>query len=299
MKILIVDGSRVMRRIVMRTLRQAGLVGQELLEAGDGYEALRAVSEHAPDLVLSDWDLAGMDGLTLLGAVRAGGDEVPFGLFAASSSPAMVSRAETAGALFVIPKPFTPEAVREGLGLAVPGVSDGDRPATRAEQGTAADPLSALPTPKAVRDLFVGLLGRDVEVAVTDPYAPEDGRPATLAVYVDDALRARAVVVTDLPMSAYSGAAVGLVPAGVAEDSIFQGELGELLRENLSEVLNVCASLLNAEGLPHLRLHAVYPAGATAPSDVVAFAGVLGQRLDLRTTISGYGVGRFSVVCLG
>ena len=118
-------------------------------------------------------------------------------------------------------------------------------------------------------------------------------------MYVDDALRARAVVVADLPFSAYAGAAVGLVPAATAEAAIEQRELGEMLRENLSEVLNVCAALLNAEGLPHLKLHAAYPAGVPAPSDLVAFAGVLGQRLDLRTTIASYGTGRLAVVCLG
>lgn len=297
MKILIVDGSRVMRRIVMRTLRQAGLVGQELIEARDGYEALRAVSVHGPDLVLTDWDLPGMDGLDLLAAVRAGGDQVPFGLFAASSSPEMTGRAEAAGALFVITKPFTPEAFREGLGL--PGADRSPERENRPEEEAKDGPRTPLPTTKAVRDLLVGLLGRDVEVAVTDPFSPGPGHRVTLAVYVDDGMRARAVVVADLPFSAYAGAAIGLVPPAAAHAAIEQRELGEMLQENLAEVLNVCAALVNADGLRHLRLHAVYPVGAAAPSDVVAFAGVLGQRLDLEAAIPSYGTGRLSVVCLG
>jgi ABC-type transporter lipoprotein component MlaA len=69
-----------------------------------------------------------------------------------------------------------------------------------------------------------------------------------------------------------------------------------MLSENLREVLNVAASLLDVDGASSLRLHAVYPLGAGAPTDVVAYAGTLGRRLDLVTTIASYGVGRFSMV---
>lgn len=297
MKILIADGSRVMRRIVMRTLRQAGLVGQDLLEAADGYEVLRAVIAEDPELVLCDWDLPGLDGIALLSTLRARGYQVPFGLLSASSSPGMVVRSEEAGALFVIAKPPTPESFRACLQL--PGVP----PAAGAPGGEGVrhgTQTTAVPSPKAVRDLLEGLLGRDVEVAVAEPYAPESGERPTLAVYVDGSLRARAVTVADLPFSAYAGAAIGLVPAAGAELAIEERELTPMLHENLYEVLNVCAALLNDEGLPHLKLHAVYPAGgAPAPSDVVAFAGVLGQRLDLVATVASYGTGRLSVVCLG
>lgn len=298
MKILIADGSRVMRRIVMRTLRQAGLVGQELVEAADGYEGLRAVIAEDPDLVLCDWDLPGLDGLALLSTLRARGNQVRFGLLSASSSPDMVVRSEEAGALFVIAKPPTPESFRACLQL--PGVASGAEAPVGSEGDQPGTPSTAVPTPKAVRDLLQGLLGRDVDVSVADPFAPGPGEGATLAVYVDGSLRARAVTVADLPFSAYAGAAIGLVPAAGAELAIEERELTPMLQENLYEVLNVCAALLNDEGLPHLKLHAVYPAGGTsAPSDVVAFAGVLGQRLDLVATVASYGTGRLSVVCLG
>lgn len=299
MKILIADGSRVMRRIVMRTLRQAGLVGQELVEAADGHEGLRAVIAEDPDLVLCDWDLPGLDGLALLSTLRARGNQVRFGLLSASSSPEMVVRSAEVGALFVIAKPPTPESFRACLQLqeAAPGA---EAPGGGEEEGQPGTQPTAVPSPKTVRDLLEGLLGRDVEVAVADPYAPEPGEVATLAVYVDGSLRARAVAVADLPFSAYAGAAIGLLPAAGAELAIEERELTPMLQENLYEVLNVCAALLNDEGLPHLKLHAVYPAGgASAPSDVVAFAGVLGQRLDLVATVASYGTGRLSVVCLG
>ncbi|MFZ5849334.1 MAG: hypothetical protein ACOYX5_18345 [Actinomycetota bacterium] len=153
-----------------------------------------------------------------------------------------------------------------------------------------------LPTPKAVRDLLLDLLGRNVEVAIGDAYAPKPKEPATLAVFVDDGLRTRAVIALDLDLSAYAAAAIGLIPVGGAEAAIEDAELSPLLQENLGEVLNICGSLLNAEGHPHVKLHATYPPGAATPSDVPGFAAILGNRLDLVVDVTGYGKGKLSIV---
>ena len=115
MKILIVDDSRVMRQIVTRTLRQAGYGGHELVEAGNGVEGLQAVQQHGPDLVLSDWNMPEMNGIDLLAELRSQGQQVPFGFVTSEGSPEMVGRAEAAGALFVITKPFTAESFQEKL----------------------------------------------------------------------------------------------------------------------------------------------------------------------------------------
>jgi two-component system chemotaxis response regulator CheY len=115
MKILIVDDSRVMRQIVIRTLRQAGYAGHDLVEAGNGREGLDAVAGHSPDLVLSDWNMPEMNGIDMLTALRAAGHTVPLGFVTSEGTPEMVTRAEAAGALFVITKPFTPESFQEQL----------------------------------------------------------------------------------------------------------------------------------------------------------------------------------------
>jgi len=61
--VLVVDDSSVMRKIVSRSLRQAGLEVVELLEASNGSEALAFVREHSFDLILSDINMPLMDGL--------------------------------------------------------------------------------------------------------------------------------------------------------------------------------------------------------------------------------------------
>lgn len=115
MKILIVDDSRVMRQIVTRTLRQAGFTGHELVEADNGRSGLQAVLDHAPELVLSDWNMPEMTGIDLLTELRARGQAVPFCFVTSEGSPEMVDRAEAAGAMMVITKPFTPEGFRDRL----------------------------------------------------------------------------------------------------------------------------------------------------------------------------------------
>lgn len=62
-KILIADDSRVMRQIITRTLREAGFVGHDVVEAADGSQALEIARSQAPfALILTDWDMPGLTG---------------------------------------------------------------------------------------------------------------------------------------------------------------------------------------------------------------------------------------------
>jgi two-component system chemotaxis response regulator CheY len=115
MKILIADDSRVMRQIVTRTLRQAGYDGHDLVEAADGRQAYDAVTNENPDLVLSDWNMPEMTGIEVLRMLRANGVQVPFGFVTSEGTQQMRDQAESAGALFLITKPFTAEAFHDAL----------------------------------------------------------------------------------------------------------------------------------------------------------------------------------------
>lgn len=159
---------------------------------------------------------------------------------------------------------------------------------------------TVMPHPKAVRDLLIDLLGRRVEVQVSEPYGPPANAPATFAVYVGDRLRTAAVAAVDLRLSATLGAAVALIPPGGVEIAIEEETLSPTLTANLRGVLDACADLLNAqEGRPPVTLHAVYPPGSMAPSDVPVFAQTRGSRLDLSVSIGGYGEGRLCFVGVG
>jgi two-component system chemotaxis response regulator CheY len=107
MKIVVVDDSRAMRMIIVRTLRQAGFGGHEVLEAEDGHEVLELVARHAPDLILADWNMPEMSGMQLLTTLRARGDVTPFCFVTSEGSEEMCEQATAAGAVGLITKPFT------------------------------------------------------------------------------------------------------------------------------------------------------------------------------------------------
>ena len=114
-KILVADDSRVMRQIVVRTLRQAGYGGHEIVEAENGRDALDKALAESPDLILSDWNMPEMNGIDCLATLRAGGNQTPFGFVPSEGSDDMRARATAAGALFLIAKPFTAETFDEAL----------------------------------------------------------------------------------------------------------------------------------------------------------------------------------------
>ena len=115
MKILVADDSRVMRQIVIRTLRQAGYDDHDIVEAEDGRDAYDKVQAEKPDLVLSDWNMPNMSGLECLQALRSAGSAVPFGFVTSEGSADMREKAADAGALFLIAKPFTADTFRDAL----------------------------------------------------------------------------------------------------------------------------------------------------------------------------------------
>jgi two-component system, chemotaxis family, chemotaxis protein CheY len=119
MKIVVADDSRAMRMIVVRTLRQAGFGGHEVLEAENGREALELVAEHGPDLILSDWNMPEMSGIQFLQTLRAGGNSTPFCFVTSEGSEEMREQAAAAGALGLIAKPFTAEAFGDVLSTVV------------------------------------------------------------------------------------------------------------------------------------------------------------------------------------
>lgn len=115
MRVLIADDSRVMRQIVIRTLRQAGYDWWEVTEAPDGAAALEMALAEQPDLVLSDWNMPEMNGIDMLRELRAAGSDIPVGFVTSEGSRQMRELAEDEGALFLIAKPFTPEAFRDAI----------------------------------------------------------------------------------------------------------------------------------------------------------------------------------------
>jgi two-component system, chemotaxis family, chemotaxis protein CheY len=114
-RMLIVDDSSVMRKIVERSLRQAGLGIEQVFEAGNGAEALAAVQANKVDLILCDINMPVMDGLEFVKQLPsiAQAKGVPVVMITTEGSEGHVVQALSAGASGYIRKPFTADQVKE------------------------------------------------------------------------------------------------------------------------------------------------------------------------------------------
>jgi two-component system chemotaxis response regulator CheY len=112
---LIVDDSSVMRKIVERSLAQAGIEMGQVFQAGNGAEALAVLRDNSVDLILCDINMPVMDGLEFIKRLPGvdNAKNVPVVMITTEGSEAHVVQALSCGARGYIRKPFTPEQVKE------------------------------------------------------------------------------------------------------------------------------------------------------------------------------------------
>jgi two-component system chemotaxis response regulator CheY len=107
---LVVDDSSVIRKVARRILEGMQF---EIMEAGDGAEALGQCQEKMPDVVLLDWNMPNMDGIQFLRTLRKmPGGKTPKVVFCTTENDVgHIARALHAGADEYIMKPFDKEIV--------------------------------------------------------------------------------------------------------------------------------------------------------------------------------------------
>ena len=115
LKILVVDDSNFMRRIIKKHLRTMNL--ENIEEASDGLEALSLLKKGNFDLILSDISMPRMNGIELLKAVRAGKTtkDIPFIMITAEAQPHIIFEAIQARVSEYVTKPFTAEILQESI----------------------------------------------------------------------------------------------------------------------------------------------------------------------------------------
>jgi CheY-like chemotaxis protein len=120
--ILLVDDSRVSREVL-----KVFLIGRNVtvLEAVDGFAAMKLVHEHHPDLIVADLRMPKLDGCGLCEAIR--GDArtrgTPVLILTGTADAETVARCRAAGALEVLTKPIQPKALLEAVGRHLPSLS--------------------------------------------------------------------------------------------------------------------------------------------------------------------------------
>ncbi len=115
LKILAVDDSPTMRRIIVNTLKRAGY--EDVAEASDGKDALAKLKTDKFDFIITDWNMPEMDGLTFVTTVRSDPElkALPILMVTTRSVKEDIMQAIKAGVNNYIVKPFTPETIAEKI----------------------------------------------------------------------------------------------------------------------------------------------------------------------------------------
>ncbi len=122
MKLLVVDDSSTMRRIIKNTLNRLG--HEDILEGEDGVQGWNALNSNPDvDMLITDWNMPEMNGLELVKKVRADSRfaDLPIIMVTTEGGKAEVITALKAGVNNYIVKPFTPQVLKEKL-AAVMGI---------------------------------------------------------------------------------------------------------------------------------------------------------------------------------
>ena len=119
---LVVDDSGMMRRIVKNCLLSYGVSDANIVEAGDGLEAMTVLAMTKVDCVIADWNMPNCDGLEFLKKMRAlvGHDHTPFIMVTTESSRESVLEAIRGGISAYLVKPIKPELLKRRLDEVLP-----------------------------------------------------------------------------------------------------------------------------------------------------------------------------------
>lgn len=113
MRILLVDDSKTMRNIQKAVLTQLG--HQDVQEACDGQDALAKLATFKPELLLVDWNMPNMDGLTFVKTFRQTNKTTPIIMVTSEAERPRVIEAIKAGVNNYVVKPFTPDLLSQRI----------------------------------------------------------------------------------------------------------------------------------------------------------------------------------------
>lgn len=254
MKILIVDDSKATLEIVRRGLESFGYCRLSIKKTCDAREAIQIAKEWHPEIVLTDWYMPEMSGLTLIKELMKLGEEIKVGMITTVDDQLQIRQAKSAGASFVLTKPFEDADLHKLLLPLVQGVEESKK--TLDSIGEVQKEL-ALPKLSQLEKLLQRELGEKLVLCNLPPEPFDESKiPCLLAVYEDSATqRPRAVAMLDLQAICIMSRAA----KGVSEADIEQARntklVGKAMLDGCQKALSLSAlAFLDSQTRKSLRL---------------------------------------------
>jgi CheY-like chemotaxis protein len=273
-KILIVDDSPTMQRLIRSHIRSSGFTSPayQLETASNCEEGLRLARNWKPDLIILDWHLPDGTGGEIFEQLRAEGIDAKVGFVTSMHDPEVTKKLLDEGIVFFLNKPFTVADCRNAM-------------------STVFSSKSPLPSLDAVRDMLEALLDTKVTVARTVPIRGILEHPMMVGIYrrKDESLFSCAVM--DTAAANRLSAAFARMPEGGVQGTEVSLKLLPGTATNAHEIFNVCTGLLVGPDWPGLHVAETVQSDTSLSFDVHVAVERPAQRLDMHVTIGSYGSG--------
>nr|WP_217273906.1 response regulator [Vibrio coralliilyticus] len=196
-KILIVDDSKATLEIVRRALENFGYRRLSIQKTDSALDALEQVKQWQPEIVLTDWYMPDMTGLTLIEEIKKLELGVKMGMITTVDDQLQINQAKAAGASFVLSKPFDDKELHRKLLPLVQGAEESER---ALENINDVQKELALPKLSQLEKLMKREISdRLVLNNIRQQSFDESKIPCLLAVYEDgETQRPRAVAILDI-----------------------------------------------------------------------------------------------------
>lgn len=197
MKILIVDDSKATLEIVRRALESFGYRKLSIKKTPCATQALELVATWQPEIVLTDWYMPEMTGLDLIAKVKKSAPNVKLGMITTVDEQSQVDLALSAGAQFVLSKPFEDEQLHRAL---LPLVQGAEEDELLIEPEADVQPELALPKLSQLAKLLTKVIGGEVGIHTIQLQQFDESKlPCLMAVYEDaETQRLKAIALLDL-----------------------------------------------------------------------------------------------------
>jgi CheY-like chemotaxis protein len=236
-KILIVDDSQATLEIVRRALESFGYRKLLIKKANSVKIALQEIGQWHPDIVLTDWHMPDMSGLTLLRAIKKRQLNITVAMITTVDDKDKIEEALQAGARFVLSKPFTDEQLHENI---LPLVQGAEESQTMLEEVEVNGEL-ALPKLGQLERLIHKHVDQKLAIQSIQPQEYNESKvPCVMAIYEDrNTQKVKAVGLLDIYATCIMAS---------SHQQMDQQDIHKAIHQSILsvEILDACKSTLNA-----------------------------------------------------